>query len=383
MAVVLKRIAVQPRLRLRLVEGHRPHSRPCVKRATWSRTSLMVGLLAFVTIQAFTNLAIRREWCPVRDPLYFDKLALFQSTAPEFFAATQDNEPVKVLFTGSSRTQNAVDTGTLQTLLTSQLGRPVSAFNFALAGCGPVTNAVYFRRLAKDGAKPDIVLIEVHPVFLAGQRPDPPETRWLLPIRLRPEELPTVAAMGFPSQPSSAVGWRGWLASWYEYRFILVDRYATGLRSMPKLNEGHEPDAHGFVRAREIREPERMVLSELTRRQYQDYFPAYRPSGPGVAALRDMLETCRANGWKAAIFVPPESAAFRGWYAESGSRELEALLESLSQEFAVPLINARTWVPDDRIGDGHHLCGSGADILTAKLAKDALAPWISTVKPRP
>jgi hypothetical protein len=351
-----------------------------------ARLAVIVALAAFALIQSVTNIVIRAEWCPVRDPLYFDKLALFRSTEPAFFEASSPAS--RVLFIGSSRTQNAVDTGALQTMLTKELGREVKAFNFALAGCGPVTDAVYLRRLVADGAKPDFVLLEVHPVFLAGQRPDPPETRWLLPIRLRNAELPLVASFGFPSKPSSAAGWRGWLMSWYEYRFILIDRYAGTLRTMPKLNDGHEPDEHGFVRAREVTDAERAVFQELTRRQYADYFPDYRPNGPGAAALRDMLDTCKANGWKGAIFLPPESSAFRGWYAEAGRRELDTLLRNLAAEYGVPLIDARAWLADANIADGHHLSGSGADIFTAKLAREAIAPWMteatrSSTKPAP
>jgi len=29
-------------------------------------------------------------------------------------------------------------------------------------------------------------------------------------------------------------------------------------------------------------------------------------------------------------------------------------------------------VPDELVSDGHHLTGAGADVLTAKLARDAL-----------
>lgn len=386
MPAVVRLIRDRWLLRARVVgEVHSPSSRAAsparVQRSFRSRRALLFGLLIFVAIQALSNLAIRCEWCTLRDPLYFDKLALFRSSAPEFFEPTPGTPPIKVLFTGSSRTQNGVDAGAIQAKLTQQLGRPVSSFNFALAGCGPVTNAIYLRRLAGAGAKPDIVLLEVHPVFLAGQRPDYPETRWLVPVRLRRDELEVIGGMGFPAKPSSAAGWRGWLACWYEYRYIIVDRYASALRTIPKLNDGHEPDVHGFVRVREVTEQEREVLTALTFGQYRDYFPDFRPNGPGVAALRDMLDTCRANGWKGALFVPPESAQFRGWYSGAGLRELDEVLRSLAAEYGVPLIDARAWLPETAIGDGHHLCGSGADLLTAKLVRDVLAPWLATLTP--
>ena len=126
-----------------------------------------------------------------------------------------------------------------------------------------------------------------------------------------------------------------------------------------------------------MRADERAVLEELTRRQYADYFPGYRPDGPGVAATRDMLAFCRERGWKAAIFVSPESAAFRSWYPAEGRRQLDTLLQALAAEFDAPLIDARAWLPDDRIADGHHLSGSGADALTARLACEGLGSWLA------
>ena len=56
-----------------------------------------------------------------------------------------------------------------------------------------------------------------------------------------------------------------------------------------------------------------------------------------------------------------------------------SLISGLSREFACPLIDAREWLPDGLIGDGHHLTGSGADAFTERLSRDALAPWLAPV----
>ena len=120
------------------------------------------------------------------------------------------------------------------------------------------------------------------------------------------------------------------------------------------------------------------MLLEMTHRQYADYFPLFRPTGCGVEALRDTLERCRSAGWRAGLVLMPESSAFRGWYNQDGLKHCAAVLAGLVDEFGVPLIDARTWVPDELIGDGHHLTGAGADVLTERLARDALAPWLRT-----
>ncbi len=344
-------------------------------RARRAGLAVVLGLVAFVASQLLTDQAIRNEWVPLRDPIYFDKLDLLR-THPVFFQPPGEGRPLTVLCLGSSRTLNAVDPDILGPRLSAELGRPVEVFNFGQAGAGPVTVAVYARRLIAAGAKPDVVLIEVHPAFLAGQRPDPPETRWLLPVRLRPEELPLVRAMGFPADDPPAHGLRGRLAPWYEYRYLIVDRYAPWLLMGGKLNAGHEPNARGFARNAPVAPHDARTLLALTQRQYADYMPGFRPNGCGVNAVRDTLEQCRAAGWRAALVLMPESSAFRGWYDPAGYRQVDAVVGGLAAEFGAGVIDARTWVADELVADGHHLTGAGADVLTEKLARDALAPWL-------
>lgn len=353
--------------------------RPATRRTRVRRAALAVaaGLVAFVACQLVTDQAIRNEWVPLRDPIYFDKLALLRNH-PAFSGPPGDHRPLTVLCLGSSRTLNAVDPDILGPALSAELNRPVEAFNFGQAGAGPITVAVYARRLIAAGVRPDVVLIEVHPAFLAGQRPDPPETRWLLPVRLRPEELPVVRAMGFPADDPPAHGLRGRLAPWYEYRFLIVDRYVPAAVMSGRLNAGHESNARGFVRIAPVEPADARRLLALTQKQYADYTAGFRPTGCGVNGVRDTLEQCRAAGWRAALVLMPESSAFRGWYDPAGYRQVDAVVGGLAAEFGAAVIDARTWVPDDLVSDGHHLTGAGADVLTPKLARAALAPWLST-----
>lgn len=368
-----------PTVRLRPPPTPRPVAAPGrVRVQRRAGVAVGVGLVTIAAIQVGTGLAIRAEQLPLRDPVYFDKLALLRRH-PAFF--TDDpGRPTTMLFVGSSRTLNAVDAAAAGRQLSAALGRPVQAFNFAQAGAGPVTNAVYVRRLIAAGARPDFVLIEVHPVFLAGQRSPPPEARWLLPFRLRPDELPVVRGFGFPIADPPTHGPRGLIAPLYEFRFIVLDRYAPGLLlDDNRLAGGHPTDDRGFVRAGDVLSPaRRAALTARVHSQYADHLPGYRPTGPGVAALRDPLDRCRDAGWRAGLVLLPESAEFRGWYPPAGLAELDSVLAGLAAEYGVPVFDARGWVPDELNADGHHLTGPGADVLTDRLARDALAPWIGT-----
>jgi hypothetical protein len=344
--------------------------------------AVMVGLALFFSIQICTGVAIRAEWSPLRDPLYFDRLALLKKY-PAFRPGPNPlpDKPVTVLFIGTSRTLHGVDAKAAATYLTGLVGRPVEVFNFGQAGAGPVTTAVYLRRLMQDGVKPDVVLVEVHPVYLAGQRPDAPETRWLLPFRLRPDELSIACEMGFPAPRPVTHGKRGLYAPLYDYRFLILDRYMPYLLMTDhRLNGGHEPDAYGFARLNEEVTPDvRAALLARVSPYHADYFPGYRPTGPGTIATRATLDQCRTAGWPAALVLMPESSEILGSYPSEGLRELDGLLANWSAEYRVPLFDARRWVPDPLIEDGHHLAGLGADLLTERLSREALAPWITRI----
>ena len=346
-------------------------------------TAIAVGIAVFAAAQLGLGWAVDTERSPLRDPIYFDKFAQLKHH-PAFFAGSE-NRPATVLFIGSSRTLNAVDARAAGTQLTQALGQPVEAFNFGQAGAGPITNAIYLRRLVKAGVKPDFAIIEIHPTFLAGQRPDPPETRWLLPIRLRPDELPVVRAMGFPAADPAVHGSRGYLAPWYEYRFLMVDRYAPFfLMSNARLNGGHESDDYGFTRLVQEADPaSKPFLLRIALGQYAYYFQGYRPNGCGVNGLRDAIDVCKAEGIRPALALLPESKDWLGWYDPAGLRELDELTARLSAEYSVPVFDGRGWVPDELTVDGHHLAGAGADAFTARIVKEAVVPWMKRSRAKP
>jgi hypothetical protein len=339
--------------------------------------ALGAGLAVALAVQLAAACAIRADLLPLRDPPYADKLAALRAH-PGFAPAEGEGRPLRLLFVGSSRTHNGIDAGAAEVALSKQLGRPVAAFNFGCPAAGPATGAIYLRRLLADGVKPDAAVVEVHPLLLAAQTKVPPEARWLAPARLRPEEVPLVRRFGLPAEAGACEA-RGWLLALYEYRAPMIDRYAKAL-SVAQGPVGGLPDqdARGGMRLREVPPDERPKLLARTRREYAECLNGYRPGGCGVAALREALETCRAAGIRAAILLTPESSEFRGWYPEPGRSELADLLAGLAREFGCPLIDAREWLPDDLIGDGHHLTGPGADAFTRRLALEALAPWLSS-----
>ena len=69
---------------------------------------------------------------------------------------------------GSSRTYYGLEAERLDAPLSQQTGRPVSVVNFGFPGGGPLSELLTWRRLRRDGVRPNLVLIEVFPAFLSS-----------------------------------------------------------------------------------------------------------------------------------------------------------------------------------------------------------------------
>src|SRR5262249_47575099 len=128
---------------------------------------------------------------------------------------------------------------------------------------------------------------------------------------------------------------------------------------------------------RDTSPPERRRWEEFARSQYAAVLSDFRLAERPAQAYRDLLALCRDEHIPAALLVMPEGSAFRGLYPPQGRVALDAFLADLSREFAVPLIDARSWVDDDGFWDGHHLEAGGAEVFTERFGREALRPLLS------
>jgi hypothetical protein len=344
------------------------------------RTAVLVGLLAFLAAQAALNLAIRNEWVPVRDPVYAEKFELLQphagffaGTGPARSAPRDGPAPTRVLALGSSRTQAGFDVSRFE----GRFGGRVEAFNFGCPAAGPMTTALYFRRLLDAGVRPDYLLVELHPCFATPHEP-PFESRWLHPYRLRPGEPQVLRSFGWDVADPPHHGPQGYLTAASAFRFGLLNWYAPVLMPCPYgLTVGVRSDRHGYVPGIDPRPEDRPKLLGRTFQQYAPVLDDYHVGGPGAAGVRDVLALCCKHSIRAAVVLMPESSEFRGWYGPDGYAAVTAFVRDLSREFGAAVFDAREWVPDDGFADGHHLVPTGADEFTDRLAA-ASGRWLAT-----
>jgi hypothetical protein len=350
-----------------LLVSQPPDARPNRVRAAGSRRALVVGVVVFLTIQFGLNLAVRRDWLPLRDPVYAEKIELLRPH-DRFFDGSPSGtgRPTRVLALGSSRTQLGFDAGRFTRAVPQ-----ADAFNFGCPAAGPMTAALYFRRLLDAGAVPDVLLIEVHPGFLTPM--DPPfEARWLHAYRLTPAEVDVLHDNAWAVAPPEHHGWQGWVAAAHAFKLPILNRYVPTLVPCPfGLTVGARSDGRGYVAGIEIEPRERPRSVARTFEQYAPVFPGYHVGGPGPAAIRDTLRLAADHGIRTAVVLMPESSEFRGWYGPAGTAAIDGFVRTLG----VRVFDARGWVPDDGFADGHHLTPGGGAAFTDRLAAEA-APWI-------
>ncbi len=330
------------------------------------RTAVLAGVVLFLAAQAGLNVAIRNDWLPVRDPVYAEKTDLLRRHNGFYATPTDAAQPLRFLALGSSRTQLGFDAARFA----DHFGGRVEAFNFGCPGAGPLTEALYLRRLLAAGVRPDFVLIEVHPCCLDAL--DPPfETRWLHKFRLRPGEPELLRSLGWDVPTPEHFGPRGYLTAASAFRFAFLNCYAPVLLPCPYgLTVGARSDAHGYLPGLDMKPAEKPRALERTYKQYAQALDGYHVGEPGCAAVRDMLGLCAERGIRAAVVLMPESSAFRGWYGPAGYAEVTAHAQRLTADFGVRLYDAREWVPDGGFVDGHHMIPAGANTFTDRLAKE-------------
>lgn len=317
------------------------------------RAVLCCGLASFITVQLTLAIVMERRTPTWRDPEYGYKLARLQQRLVE-----KPDQPLTLVL-GSSRAA----CGFRPDVLPESCGL---TFNFAIAGAGPLLELLQLRRLLAQGIRPQRVVVEILPPLLHQEQPFAETSR--LPLdRLGYIDVLTLRHY-WPKPVSTCLRWAlGRMLPCFTNRFSLLSCLAP--RWLPwdlRQDRWHKLDRHGWLPyPYEVVTPEqyRRGLAHA-RREYSPCFTRFHITANADRTLRDLIELCQHHGIEVVLLTMPESGAFRGWYPSTALSRIAAYLEELSQTYQVPWIDSRTWLPDDRFCDGHHLLPSAAADFT-------------------
>jgi hypothetical protein len=315
---------------------------------------------------------VRPEW---RDPEYGHRVAQLRRAHQG-----QPSRPLTVVL-GSSRSQMGFGPTHLGT--GSGPDDPL-VYNLSQAGCGPLQELLNLHRLLADGVTPDYLLVEVLPAVLAARAS---AEKLLVSERLSLADVRRAA----PYCENPRELWEGWargrLVPWYTLRPYLLSHWQGGWLHWSHRHDFMwkklEPDGWLPYFYDTVDPGERAEKLAESKRQYAGYFDGeFRVSPLADRSYRDLLALCRDRGIRVALFVMPESPAFRSFYPPGAWDAVEAYLHELAHEFGAPLFVSRDWLPDDAFADGHHLMRHGAVAFSRRFGSDYLTPWVRKNPPR-
>lgn len=340
------------------------------ERLRVARAVLIWSAAAFVAIQA-TMVAGADLLAPeVYDPEYAARLARLQARRAE-----HPDRPLLLLL-GSSRTGQLFRPEQLPPTVDAA-GRTVMPFNFSRNGGGPVYSRLAFSRLCQQGLKPDWVIVELMPALMTAKY-----ERYFL-TSVTASELGELAryisgrrAVGYYAKLRLLPGYknrsgllRSLAPSWVipggpEDPEASIDRLGgEGKRIRPWM-----PDA------------ERIAEDTRVSAGYAAILANFKIDPGSDRALRDLLQACRQAGTGVVVVRTPESTRFRGAYHPDALAVLDAYAAGLTRDYGIPVVDARTWLPDEQFEDGHHPLAGGQRAFTARLDREVIRPLVAARK---
>jgi hypothetical protein len=336
-----------------------------------ARAGVLAGVI--LTLAAMLGMSgaletVKPEW---RDPEFGHRLILLRR-----HRGGSPDRPL-VLALGTSRTQNAIAPGAMG--FPNEAGSPL-VFNFGQSGSPPLKVLLTLLRLLDEGIRPDAVILEVLPDWLAADGPAERMLRDAEP-RLSAGDLRRLA----PYCADSAALERKWIAArlapWSAQRVVLMSHW---LPRWLKWGERIDPQWDGMEADGFVPYPEQFATSEFraiatahAKREHAGSFAGYRFGESSLRAIRDLVARCRGEGIAVLSVEPPVSPMFRDWFRPGVWASGEERLGAFAGELGVELVSPFNGLEESDFVDGHHMLRSGAEKYSRWLADAHLRAWLA------
>lgn len=352
-----------------------------------SRKSLLFALLGYLALQIPLAVAIER-YVALRDPMFGDKSLRLRERLAE--KSLPDQPPLTVVMLGSSRTAYAFEGKRVEAILEEHLDRQVVAFNFGIPAAGPVTQSIYLNRILDEGVKPDLLLVEVLPSMLAAEypvldpksntawmKPGPLEKNWFFPDRFDLHEIGLAVRYGYERQEVESAWWESVLSPWFALRFQLAGRVIPGWLLWSQrydFSRGTDECGWGTPMQQVITPQAYRTGVKRARGEYEPVLATWEPGGPSEVAFHDLLRTCRDRRIPVVLVLMPEGTEFQSWYPPQVRQAIDRYIRGICEEYAIDLVDARSWLPDAAFSDSHHVLRAGAKAFSRRLAESEIVP---------
>ena len=340
-----------------------------------ARNALLWGLGTFVVLQAAFS-GVVQDWLPqFRDPF-------FEVRARTLRQRIKQTPADLVVMLGSSRTLNALRGAEVEPELAQVRGRPVILYNLGIPGAGPTTHLMVLNRLRERKIRPDLLLVEVLPLYLGEKTAETPPgvpAEWLAA-----RDIDCLDRHGLLTEHVQESRLRALAAPWYTHRMAIVSAFAP--RLLPgalRQDWAWRCDQSGWmpIPDRDPTPAMRRDAVESARKGYEPGLRDFTLGGRSCQALRQLLAECQRDGVRTALVLMPEGPIFQSWYAPATTAQVNDFLSELSAEFGCAVVNARDWVPEEAFSDSHHALRRGGVAFTKRLAQEAILPLLKAECP--
>jgi hypothetical protein len=348
------------------------------RKTATARSALIWGLLFFACGEFGLSLIIERRHAEVRYPEFGYKLNALRERVHE-----RPGQPL-LLAIGSSRTEVGLYPDVLMDETRGQFP-DLTAFNFGLIQADPVRELLCLRQLLQEGIHPDWLMVEVMPLLLDEK------ITWVREIKDRN----AMQMMGwtdlrvlyrYDAKPQRLLRhWCYWrLAPCFNYRLNIIHNYAPcwGRPFVGGEDWQHRLNPYGWLGFSGSVPLERCQQGlEASCQVYASRLANLQISDLPNRALREMLDVCRQEHIGVLLLLMPEASELRRRHSNEGLARVNDYLASITREYGVPLVDARTWVSDQWFIDGHHMVANGAIAFSHRLSHDILPSFLRSRSP--
>jgi hypothetical protein len=332
-------------------------------------------LLFFAGGQAALGWFITRARPQIRDPEYATVLAGLKARL-----AREPHRPLVVLL-GSSRFASAVRPSVLPAIGTM----PPLVHNCSVLASGPIRQLQTFRRLLDERVQPDYLFVEVWTLYLV-QRAHWWEEEYVRRKDLRPVDWSLLAYCPVLKAILRQQLLENVLAPGYAFRQPLLEHWAPYLlppRQVTDVTRWTDPqrrhiedgwiDPPGEPHSPRPGSPEAAGWA-LGMRCFSDPFTVHPPAD---SALRELLRLARERGIRTFLVLCPDPSVVRGPAGMDTWEANCAYLEDISRTYGAPVVDTRTWVPDEEFTDYAHVARSAVEPYTLRFGREVLEPLLA------
>ncbi len=235
-----------------------------------------------------------------------------------------------------------------------------------------MTELLLWRRLRRDGVRPNLLLVEVLPGLLSEARTVYEGSGKRMPAdRLRWTDLSLLERYQSGARPDLRRDVAlAETATLYTHRFGILHALAPFLLSDHGASLVALPGP-AFM-PNDPSPGERAKALDFARRQYVPTLPQADPDGPAGRVLRELLASCRQARVPVALVLMPEGPTFRSWYSAGTLPKVRQWLEQVCREDGAGFVDAEEWIGEDDFLDSHHLLHRGAVKFTERLGREYL-----------